>query len=157
MAKISKLGRRKLGEILVGENLVTNEQLQEALAVQKETGELLGETLIRLGYVTERGIARAICKQFDLPYLNATTYEINAAAAALIQRQTMISSRFVVLDQIGKSLVVATAGLVDSSVFEELEKMTGAPPVIYVSTFGQVTGTLKKLFPDETFGNGSAT
>jgi hypothetical protein len=157
MASIAKLVRRKLGEILLDEGLVAKEQIEEALREQSKTGELLGETMVRLGYVREEDIARAICTQFGLPYLDATRYRVAPEVAGLFPPATLYRNRCVVLDKLGRSLVVATAGVVDAQILEEFERATGSPPILYVSTNSQVIAALKRLYPKETFGNGAAS
>ena len=57
MANFSRFSRKRLGEILVNEGLISTQQIQEALDAQGNTGEMLGETLVRLGYITEEKIA----------------------------------------------------------------------------------------------------
>lgn len=155
MVNIAKLVRKKLGELLVDEGLLREEQIQEALKKQKESGELLGEALVSLGYVSEVDIARAISKQFGLPYIDASRYQITKDVTSILPPKTCVENRFVVLDRIGKVVVVAVSGVVDARVFEDLEKKAGAPLSLYVSTAGQVSTVLKKLYPD-LMGDGKA-
>lgn len=152
MVNIAKLVRKKLGELLVDEGLLRDEQVQEALRKQKESGELLGEALVSLGYVSEVDIARAISKQFGLPYIDASRYQVTKDVANLLPPATCVENRFVVLDKIGKMIIVAVSGVVDARVFEDLEKKAGAPLSLYVSTVGQVMTVLKKLYPDLASG-----
>ena len=71
MVNIAKLTKKRLGELLIAEGLIHNDQVQEALAEQQKNGLLLGEALIKLGYVTELDIAGALSTQFGLPYIDA--------------------------------------------------------------------------------------
>ena len=70
--------RHRLGEILLKRNLLTQEQLEEALEAQKTKREYLGEILIRLGFVDEQDILVALVVQCNLPYI-ATKAEIEKA------------------------------------------------------------------------------
>ena len=83
MANISRMTTKRLGEILVDQGLLTPDQLMEALAERKKTGELLGQILIRKGAISETDVARAQAIQFSVPYLPASAYEINPEVAAL--------------------------------------------------------------------------
>ena len=58
----------KIGEFLINDNRITNEQLENALEVQKKEPGKLGSILIRLGYVTEEDITQALSKQFGYPF-----------------------------------------------------------------------------------------
>jgi hypothetical protein len=152
MVNIAKLVRRKLGELLMDEGLVREEQIQEALQKQKQTGQLLGAVLTQLGYVTEEDIARAMCKQFGLPYLDATRYRINRELRALVPVRWMHDHQFVVLDKIGPGLLVAVSGVPDAKILEELERQTGAQLSVFVSTPSSVASVLKTHYPLEARG-----
>ena len=147
MVQISKLLRKKLGEILLEEGLVKDEHVQEALKRQKTTGELLGEAFVNLGYVTEMDIARAIVKQFGLPYIDASSYRIPKEAIDAVPRDLMWQNDLIVLDKIGKTLIVAVAGIVNGEVFEKLEKVTNSQVFVYVSTMSLVKKALQKYSP----------
>lgn len=155
MVNIAKLVRKKLGEILVDEGLLKEEQIQDALRVQRERGGLLGEVLIHIGAVTEHDIARAISKQFGLPYLDASRYTLHKDVQKLLPPKVMVENRFIVLDKIGRTLLIAVSGVLDAETFEALERQVGADLTVYVSTNGQVLSALKKHYPDAVEkGNG---
>lgn len=147
MVNIAKLTKKRLGEILVSEGLVSEEQVQEALKKQTESGELLGEILVRLGYVTEGDIARTIATQFSLPYIDAARYHIAKEVVDLVPIETLMENQFVVLDRIGKTLIIAVSGLLNEKVFEELERRTGCQVQLYVSTATQVAKAVNQFWP----------
>lgn len=144
MVNLSKLARRKLGEILIEEGLLKEDQLQDALQRQKTTAELLGESLIKLNFVTETDIACALAKQFGLPYLDAAQYQIQKDVLELLPAETMLQNQFILLDKIGTALIVAVAGAINIDVFESLERRTGSQLFLYVSTASQVLAALRK-------------
>lgn len=150
MVNVPKLIRKKLGEILVEEGLLKDDQVQEALKKQKETGGLLGEVLVKLQYVSEIDIARAIAKQFGLPYIDAAKYRIGKEVQGIIPVEMMLENQFVPLDKLGKALLLAVSGVLNGEVFEQLEKITGSRLFIYVSTVSAVHEVLKKLAPPKT-------
>src|SRR3989338_8456689 len=63
-----KKSKEKLGQILLKEGLITEEQLEKAMEIQKKDGARLGETLINLGILTEKDIVVAMAKQLSIPY-----------------------------------------------------------------------------------------
>ena len=69
--------RVRLGDILVEYDYITQEQLEDALAQQKEKGKLLGEMLIELNYITEEDMMRALQTQLGLDFVDLRTYEID--------------------------------------------------------------------------------
>jgi type IV pilus assembly protein PilB len=149
MVNVPKLIRKKLGEILVEEGLLKDDQVQEALRKQKETGGLLGEVLVRLQYVSEIDIARAIAKQFGLPYIDASKYHIGKDVMGIIPSEMLHENQFVPLDKLGKALLLAVSGVLNGEIFEQLEKITGSKLFIYVSTVSSVQETLKKFAPSK--------
>ncbi|HXX94433.1 MAG TPA: hypothetical protein VEN81_12425 [Planctomycetota bacterium] len=147
MAQISKLVRKKLGEILVEEGLLRDEQVTEGLKRQRATGEFFGESLVQLTYCTEMDIARAIVRQFGLPYIDASKYRIPKEALESVPGELMWQNHFIVLDKIGRALVIAVSGVLPGEVFEKLERSSGSQLFLYVATLGQIREALKKHRP----------
>ena len=63
--KMESAAKRRLGDIFVERGLITDEQLQEALAVQQDTGGRLGEILVERGFITRVALAGVISEQWD--------------------------------------------------------------------------------------------
>jgi hypothetical protein len=147
MVQIAKLIRKKMGEVLVDEGLVKEEQVQEALRRQRATGESFGEILVAMGFVSEVDIARTLVKQSGLPYIDASKYRINKDGVAAVPGELMWLHQFVVLDKIGKTLLVAISNILGTEVFDKLEKASGSQIFVYVSTASQVHHALEKNVP----------
>jgi hypothetical protein len=65
----------KLGELLVARGLITPEQLEDALFIQRQGGGRLGTNLIELGYVSDEDLARCLSEQLSIPYVRAEALE----------------------------------------------------------------------------------
>src|SRR3954470_10933126 len=126
MVQIAKLIRKKMGEVLIDEGLVKDDQVQEALRRQRATGESFGEILVSMGFVTETDIARTLVKQSGLPYLDASHYRINKDGVQAVPADLMWQNQFVVLDKIGRTLLVAIANVISPEIFEKLERVSGS-------------------------------
>jgi hypothetical protein len=146
MVNIAKLTKKRLGEILVHEGLVSEDQVAEALRCQATSGELLGELLVKLGYVSEQDIALTLANQFGLPYIDASRYYVSREIAEGFGIETLLAHRYVPLDRIGRILIVAVSGPIEEKVFEEVEKRTKCQIFLYVSTVSQVLQALKSGF-----------
>ncbi len=144
MVNLGKLAKKKLGEILVEEGLLKNEQVQEALNRQKTAGGLFGESLVKLGFLTEEDIACALAKQFGLPYLDVSRYQVQKELLELLHADVMLQNQFIILDKIGSTLLVAVSGIFNLKVFQELEQKTHSEIFLFVSTASQVVGALRK-------------
>ncbi|MBI3854969.1 MAG: hypothetical protein HY293_04680 [Planctomycetes bacterium] len=147
MVQIAKLIRKKMGEVLVDEGLVKEEQVQEALRRQRATGEGFGEVLVLMGFVSETDIARTLVKQSGLPYIDASKYRINKDGVQAVPGELMWQNQFIVLDKIGKTIEIAISNVLSNEVFEKLEKVSGSQIFVYVSTATQVQQALEKNVP----------
>ncbi len=65
-----EITRERIGDLLLKYTSLTNEQLQEALEIQQESGMLLGEILLKKNYIHSHDITKVICHQVDIPYIN---------------------------------------------------------------------------------------
>src|SRR5271169_5791982 len=74
----------KLGDLLVKSKLISNEQLQEALKEVQSSGMKLGESLVKLGYITEDDITETLSAQFGVPSINLSHFEIDPAVLKLV-------------------------------------------------------------------------
>lgn len=144
MVQISKLIRKKLGELLVEAGVLKEDQYKECQLRQRATGDGLVETLATMGFMTEMEVARAVSKQFGLPYLDASRYRISKEAAEIVPAPFQRLNQLVVLDKIGKTLLVAVAGVLNAEVLEKLEKSSGNQLFVYVSTLSRVQAALDK-------------
>jgi len=147
MVQIAKLIRKKMGEVLIDEGLVKDDQVQEALRRQRATGENFGEILVSMGFVTESDIARTLVKQSGLPYIDASKYRINKDGVQAVPADLMWQNQLIVLDKIGKTLLVAIANVPSTEIFEKLERVSGSQIFVYVSTWGQIQMALDKNVP----------
>ena len=105
--------RIRLGDLLVASNVVTEAQVAEALARQKETGRRLGETLVALGYVTELQVAQTLSHQLSVPWVNLHHVDFSRELLNLISADVAVATRVVPVyvrrvRQQGDTLFVAT-------------------------------------------------
>ena len=79
---------KRIGEILIENGSVTQEQLTKALEQQKkEPGKLLGKILIEMGFVTEEEIVVALATQFNVPYLPIGNFDLTKTANGLLPKE----------------------------------------------------------------------
>lgn len=143
----SRLFQKRLGQVLLDEGLLTLDQVRDALKRQRATGEALSEALVDLGLATELEVARCVVKHHGLPYLDVTRYEVSSEALKSAPRELQWLHQFVVLDRIGKTLVIAVSGTISSEVLEKVERDTGCRAFVYVGTPAGIMGILRKELP----------
>ena len=147
MVQIAKLIRKKMGEVLVDEGLLKDDQVQEAVRRQRATGESFGEILVSMGFVTESDIARTLVKQSGLPYIDASRYRINKDGVQAVPAELLWQNQMVVLDKIGRTLLVAISTVISPEILEKLERVSGSQIFVYVSTWSQIQTALEKNVP----------
>ena len=144
MARMARMTRKRLGEILIEEGVITEEHLLTALAEQRKSGELLGQVLVDLAYATEYDIAKAIVTQFAWPFISVKNYFIREEVAALIPPQICRQYHVVPMEKMGNVLAIVAGSTLNDDIRRELERITGCRVRIYVGTYSDVKEALEK-------------
>lgn len=116
-----------IGEILKEMEIVSQEQLEAALHVQKATNEALGEILVKLNFVTTDELAHAIAFQHNLEYIDLDSYVPMRETLKLIEGEFAIFNMVLPLKVDEGVLIVATAWPNDETILEYLQETTGYP------------------------------
>ncbi|MEK7413209.1 MAG: hypothetical protein AAB263_07815 [Planctomycetota bacterium] len=143
MVALNRLTKKKLGEILVEQGLLTPEQVQDALRMQHQTGMMFGETLVQNKLITEDKIVAVLVAQFGIPYIKPVNYKIPKELLEIFEPGMMRKFQFVPMDSIGNVLVIAIAGLLAEDVFKEIETQTGCSLQIFLTRMSEIDGVLK--------------
>ncbi len=131
---------KRLGEILVAEGMVTSEQLQEAVALQKEDGGRLGDVLIKLGYVSEEQILVALSKQLSIPYVTLASGKLKPDTdqnlEEIIPYEFAVRNLILPLSRSYNSLTAAIFDPLDLILIDNVRKMTNSEinPVLATKT-----------------------
>lgn len=149
MVRVVRASRKKLGEILMETGLVSEAQVEDVIRTQRETGELFGDLMIDKGYVSEGDIAKAMVTQFHLPYISLSNVQINTDVKGIFPVGIMNKNLFVPFDKVGNILLVATAGVIDVEILEELETSAGCPIRVFVTTVNNVRKAITEHFTEE--------
>lgn len=80
--------RLRLGDMLVAAGLVSEEQVQDALELQRESGQRLGETLVQLGHVTEPQMTQVLSNQLSIPWVNLYHVDFSRELLDLVPAET---------------------------------------------------------------------
>jgi type IV pilus assembly protein PilB len=116
----------RLGELLTKASLITQDQLKEALRVQKEGGGgKLGETLIKLGFVSEEDITECLSQQFGVPSINLAHFEIDAGVIKLIPADVARKYNILPVNKTGATITIAMADPTNVFAMDDIKFMTG--------------------------------
>lgn len=124
--------KKKLGEILVSAGLITEEQLNEALEEQEESGERLGKILKSLGYIQGIELAAALSTQLNIPYVSLSDYNLSEELAEIIPEDVARERRLIPIEELEDQVVIAVADPLNVAAMDEIKMMVGkaVEPVI---------------------------
>jgi MSHA biogenesis protein MshE len=135
-----------LGEVLVQQDLISQEKLDSALAEHKRTGRLLGRVLVDTGEVTEEQIARAVAKQLDVPYVDLRRFDIDPATVRLLSEVQTRRFRAIVLEDKGDAYLVGLVDPTDLRAQDELSMSLKRPVDVAMITNEQLVHTIDRVY-----------
>src|SRR5947209_6876426 len=115
----------KLGEILVRENLLTPEQLREALDYQRSHGGRLGFNLVKLGLVSDDMVTAVLSRQYGVPSVNLEMFDVDPAVIRLIPREVAEKYSVLPLSRVGATLTLAMVDPTNVFAMDDIKFMTG--------------------------------
>jgi type IV pilus assembly protein PilB len=115
----------KLGEILVRENLLTPQQLREALDFQREHGGRLGFNLVKMGLVSDDMITAVLSRQYGVPSVNLELFDIDDSVIRLIPREVADKYSVLPLSRVGATLTLAMVDPTNVFAMDDIKFMTG--------------------------------
>jgi len=115
----------KLGEILVRENLLTPQQLREALEFQRENGGRLGFNLVKMGMVSDDMITAVLSRQYGVPSVNLELFDIDESVIRLIPREVAEKYSVLPLSRVGATLTLAMVDPTNVFAMDDIKFMTG--------------------------------
>jgi len=126
----------RIGELLLKEKRITPAQLQEALNYQKTAGGKLGVNLVKLGFVKDEEITALLSKQYGVPSINLTQFEIDASVIKLIPSETVQKYQIIPLNRAGATLTIAITDPTNVFAMDDIKFMTGynVEPVVASET-----------------------
>lgn len=140
-----------IGQYMVNEGIITEEQLQHVLDVKKEeniTGKYFGDYVIELGYVTDTQFGEVLARKLSVPFIDLTNpdfiFDIDAVKKipeTLAKKHTIIAVKIT-----GKRLTVASHDPVNFYIFEDIKVTTGMDVVPVLSTKSAITKAIGKYY-----------
>ena len=126
----------RLGEILVKDSLISQDQLKQALDYQKKNGGRLGTCLVKMGLVSDEDITAVLSRQYGVPSINLKFYEVDASVIKLVPQETAIRYQIVPLSRVGSTLTIAMTDPTNVFAMDDIKFMTGfnVEPVVASET-----------------------
>lgn len=144
--------KRRLGDILIAAELLTQDQLDWALEQQKKGGKRLGEALIQAGYVTDEDIAEARSLQLDIPHVNLAEVELDPQLVKMVPEKVARDYCLIPVSVSNGRLVVAIGNPLDVEAIDEVQRITHKRVEPVLASESRIIQAL-----DSTYGTGGAS
>jgi MSHA biogenesis protein MshE len=141
---MARPGKIRLGDLLVQQKLISQDQLVFALEQQKRSGRKLGRVLVDNAFVTEEHISEALAKQLNIPYINLKYYNIHVDKVRMLPESQARRFRAIVLEERNGVLLIGMADPTDLSAFDEITRIVKQDIDIAVVTEGQLLESIDR-------------
>ncbi len=141
----------RIGDLLVESKKITNEQLTQALALQKEKKMKIGELLISEGMISEIEMLEVLEQHLGIPAVNLTEFKINREVLKLVKEPVARRLNIMPLDMRGNRVIIATSDPLDLNAIDEIRAITGQDPILAVATSGSILRTINANYDVQEF------
>ena len=147
---------RKLGEMLVKDNVISRDDLDKALGEQEKSRRSLGHILIDMGLTSEWEMAAALGKQLNVPFITLSHYEIDEQVLNTIPRDIVKKYKIVPVDITGDALTIALSDPSNIYLLDELKLLTKTEIIPVISFESDINEAIERYYPgiDEETGLG---
>jgi type IV pilus assembly protein PilB len=136
----------RLGAMLVSSGLITEDQLQKALSTQKSEGGRLGSILVKMKFVQEDKLMTFLSKQYGVPYVDLSKFEINPAVIKHIPAEVAQKYRIMPINRTGATITIAMVDPSNIFAIDDIKFMTGYNVEAVVATEGAIVEAIKKYY-----------
>lgn len=136
----------RIGDLLIQNGVITEDQLMTALAEQKKSGRRLGQTLIDLGYVDEDSLLNLLSRQLNIPFVQLKHYQFNQELIKKLPEAQARRFRAIVLDEQQGTLLIGMADPMDLMALDEISRKVQQPTRQAVVRESELLGTLDMVY-----------
>jgi type IV pilus assembly protein PilB len=137
----------RIGELLLKEKRITQEQLQQAISHQKANGGKLGFNLVKLGMVRDEEITGILSKQYGVPSINLAQFDIDPSVVKLIPADTAQKYQIIPLSRSGATLTIAMTDPTNVFAMDDIKFMTGYNVEPVVASESAVMEAIQRYYP----------
>ena len=136
----------KIGEMLLKGNIITPEQLRNALDTQKKTKERIGSVLVKSGFIKEPELLAFLGRQFNVPVVDLSKYEINSEVVRLLPEEMVQKHLALPINRVGAKLIVAVADPSNMAIIDAIGFKTGYAVELVLASEKDITSAINKFF-----------
>ncbi len=136
----------RLGELLVRNQLISDDQLANAISEQKKEGIRLGAALVKLGYVQEHDLASFLSKHYGVPSIDLAEFDVDPAVIALIPEEVAQKYQLVPINRAGATLIVAMSDPSNIFAIDDIKFMTGFNVEVVVAAEAAIKDAIDQYY-----------
>jgi len=136
----------KIGRMLIADRLITEEQLEKALAYQQKEGGRLGSILVKLGYIQEQTLLQFLSKQYGVQSVDLSKIDIDSSVTKLIPLEVVQKYNVIPIRRVGAVLTMAMMDPSNIFAIDDIKFMTGYDIEVVVSSESTIMATMSKLY-----------
>jgi type IV pilus assembly protein PilB len=138
----------KLGQLLIASNIISEDQLREALALQRREGGRLGTNLVKLGHITEEKLVTFLSRQYGVPSVNLSDFKVDPSVLKLVPVDIARKYLIIPVARVGATLTVAMTDPSNVFAIDDVKFMTGYNVEVVVSSESSILDTISRLYAD---------
>jgi len=140
------MAHNTLGSVLLEMGLISEAQLNRALAEQKKTGELLGKTLVKLGLITEDELVKSLSKQLGIPLVRISDHVLDVKVVRIVPEDVARKHKVIVIGKADNKLTLAMVDPFDIFAIDRIGKISGRVVVPVICTDRELTAALDQYY-----------
>lgn len=143
----TSLKRKKLGELLIHAGLITSDNLEEALRIQKSRKKKIGQILIDMGIISDEQIAKALSSQLKIPFVRLVDVEIPKEIIALVPQELAENYTLIPVREVKNQLVIAMANPLEFYALDDLRFITQMKLFLAVAPQSDILSAIGRSYP----------
>jgi len=147
---MAKTARLTLGDILLKEGFIKEEDIEKAREYQRIQGGTLSESFVKLGLVKEEQVIIGLAEQLGIPYIKLNSYKLDPKIMKILPDKVIREKKVVPLSRSGNTLTVTMADPLNVLLIDDLKTITGCKIQTVVSTPSEIEETIADFFASLT-------
>jgi type IV pilus assembly protein PilB len=141
----------RLGELLVRERLISIQQLRAAQDEQRKSGQNLGYTLAKLGYISDNEITNFLSQQYRVPAVDLAAVEFDTEVVKLVPKEICERYRVLPISRAGNAMIVAMADPTNLHAIDDIRALTRYSVEPVVASEAAILETISRLWSEKPF------
>ncbi|MGM0443175.1 MAG: GspE/PulE family protein [Fibrobacterota bacterium] len=141
--------RKRLGEVLVDQGIITNKMLEKGLAHQKKAGKRLGESLIELGYITEQKLIDILSAQLDVQHVILENIKVKKGLTEIIPKELCRKYNILPIYEQGGIITIAMADPTNLRTMDHIKFMTGKEIDAVMASEQEIQKAIERVYENK--------